>query len=102
MNINEGDIGGWGSKHKIPFTQYLRPHGKRQAVFFYTDSKELYDKAQRIIDSGLAFECEVLMNGVVSFTISNGEEDLAIELAENGPKVPAAVTKLINDFKENP
>jgi hypothetical protein len=83
---------------KIPFTQFLRPNGRKQAVMFMCDDKVIFDKAQQIIATGLRFECEELMSGVVSLTISSEEDDLAFATCMNGPDVPGAVKELISSF----
>ena len=38
------------------------------------------------------------MRGLVSLTISDGEEDVAVELIANGPEVPKAVDRMISEF----
>ncbi len=82
----------------IPFTQYLRPDGRRHRVTIQLDVVT-EDKARKIIERGLTFETEVLANGLVSFTITDEEEgDLAIEISPNGPNVPEAIKKLVADF----
>ena len=82
----------------IPFTQYLRPHGKTRIEYFETQDEILVQQAYDIINSGFNFECELLASNEVSLTISNGSEDLAIELIQNGPEVPKAVQRLIENF----
>jgi hypothetical protein len=84
----------------IPFTQYRRPHGEKRQQFFDCD-ESLANKAQAIIERGYCFEVEVLMNGIVSLTISNGKEDVAIELSPNGPEIPGAVERLVENFFDN-
>ena len=84
----------------IPFTQYLRPNGRK----FQTSierPKEIADKAFKLIDSGYRFEAEILTTGQVSFTIHDiaEEEDVAIEICANGPLVPSAVDRLIAKFE---
>lgn len=87
----------------IPFTQFIRPNGRRKLVHIERPP-EIEAKAQQIIDSGLRFECEHL--GVppglpdISLTITHPQKGyLAIELCCNGPAVPLAVDKLIMEFK---
>jgi len=82
----------------VPFTQFLRPDGRTRAVVISMPD-EVADKARSIIANGLRFECEELMTGVVSLTISDNEKDLAQELCENGPEVPKLVEKLITEFE---
>ena len=81
----------------IAFTQYLRPDGRKRSVT--TERPEPIEAlARRIVDAGYAFECEELMTGDVSLTITNDEGDADIELVANGPDVPAAVDRLIERF----
>lgn len=82
----------------IPFTQFLRPDGRQKGVFFECDDPKVLEKALVIIKRGLRFECEELMNGMVSMTISNQDEDLAFQLVPNGPQVPEAVKALVMEF----
>lgn len=88
------------SENEIPFTQYLRPSGTTRQIRIER-SKEVYEKAMRIIDAGFVFEAEALGTGICSFTITDREEeeDVAIELCPNGPKVLEAIDKLVNDFE---
>lgn len=85
----------------IPFTQYLRPNGRKKPVEI-DRSAEIERLANVFITSGGRFECEELNTGVVSLTAfhpKGGEDgdgdDIAIELVRNGPEVPAAVDKLV-------
>lgn len=86
----------------IPFTQYLRPHGRPRQIEFETtpDQAAVEAEALRIIAAGYRFECEELSTGDVSLTIvgpdENGDEtDVAIEVVPNGPAVVAAVERLV-------
>lgn len=87
----------------VPFTQYLLPDGRRQPVEIQVDD-ETAAKAQQMLDADLRFECEVLRNGVVSFTIVGyhppieEEGDIDMKLVPNGPKVPGAVKEMIMGF----
>lgn len=83
----------------IPFTQFLRPNGKRLAVYVVRP-EPVTEKARAIVAAGYVFECEEMMSGIVSFTIVNPrtEEDVAHELCRNGPAVLVAVDKLITEF----
>ena len=86
----------------IPFTQYLRPNGRKVPVFI--DRPEtISSKAVAIIAAGNCFECEQLMSGLISLTIfgknKEGEEvDLAIELVTNNKAVPAAIDRMVEGF----
>lgn len=83
----------------IPFTQYLRPNGRRVEVDI-DRPEEIERKAQQIIAAGYVFECEHLSTGHASLTIADPEkeEDVAIEVVMNGPDVPAAVDRLVSKF----
>jgi len=83
----------------IPFTQYLMPDGRKRDVSI-SRPKEIYDKVLDIIDAGYRFEAEVLTTGQVSLTITGKDEDVDIEVVENGPKVPLAVDNMVNRFWE--
>lgn len=86
----------------IPFTQYLRPNGRRESVEVERplDIEEL---AWEFIDSGGYFECEELTTGQVSLTAGHPSceaGDMAIVICENGPDVPTAVDKLVGNAIE--
>ena len=83
---------------QIPFTQYLRPNGRKVQVFFECRDPAVAEKAQQILAAGLRLECEELMNGMVSLTVSDDEDDLAHQFVMNGPGVPGAVERLIMEF----
>lgn len=87
----------------IPFTQYLRPDGRRKSVEIIR-SQPIMDKAEQIIAAGYSFEIEELSNGMISMTISgydphiDEDGDVAHEICANGPDVPAKVDKMITGF----
>lgn len=85
---------------EIPFTQYLLPHGREKAIFINRDDL-VGQRAGELIEDGLRFESEILRSGEVSLTIHDPEtdEDIAIEITQNGPDVPKAVDRLILGFK---
>ncbi len=84
----------------IPFTQYILPHGRKQAISINCRAN-IEEKAKRIIEKGYCFECEVLTTGEVSLTITNDEDgDIAIEIVPNSLAVPIAVEALITKFQE--
>lgn len=83
----------------IPFTQYLRPHGRPVPVTIDMPD-EIENMAETFIKRGGSFECEVLAYGnMVSLTACyptpHGQDDIAIEVVVNGPAVPAAVERLV-------
>ncbi len=82
---------------EIPFTQYLRPDG-RQRPMVVDRPDEIALLAKQIMEAGHTFEAEVLTTGVISLTISDGEQDVASALSANGPEVIVAVDKMITDF----
>lgn len=81
----------------IPFTQYLRPDGRRVDIVIERP-EPVVRMARILIDHGYAFEAEVLTNGLVSLTMVHPDEDhdLAIEVVMNNQSVPEAVDRLIN------
>lgn len=82
----------------IPFTQYIRPHGRAVPVSIEV-ADDIAAKAQTIMSRGLCFECEVLNTGEVSLTITDPEEgDLDIRVLPNGPGIREGVEALIRDF----
>ena len=83
----------------VPFTQFLLPDGRAKSVSIQTDAGTA-EKAFDLIRRGYRFECECLMTGEVSLTCESKNEDdgpIAIEICANGPAVPTAVAKLIDD-----
>jgi|SRR6478609_8136340 len=86
--------------HKIPFTQFLRPNGRRELIHMPTSDDELFAKANKIIEAGYEFQAEVLSDDITcSFTITHPEDgDVAIKLCANGPQTLAAVNDMITEF----
>src|SRR5215831_21154832 len=82
----------------IPFTQYLRPDGRRRAVEIDM-SQEVEDLAERFIVAGGRYECEELTTGHASLTavydVDGEDQDIAIEVCPNGPEVLGRVEKLV-------
>ena len=81
----------------VEVTQFLRPDGIRRNLQIKL-SGEYEKKAEQIINDGYCFECEVLPSLEVSFSISNGEEDVYIEIAEGRPGALKAFEKVIDDY----
>lgn len=81
----------------IPFTQYLKPNGRRADVSIERPA-HIASMADRIMERGYRFECEVLTTGQVSLTIADYEGDHDIELCNNGIEVPATVDRLVTRF----
>jgi hypothetical protein len=82
----------------IPFTQYLRPDGRRTDVSIDRPA-DVEAMANVFISAGGCFECEELLTGHASLTavfpLNEGPEDIAIEVVPNGPPVEAAVDRLV-------
>ena len=81
----------------IPFTQYLRPDGRRTPVEI-DRPPEIETLAHEFIDRGGYFECEELTTGHASLTAGHPDAeqgDIAIEVVKNGPAVPDAVDRLV-------
>jgi len=81
---------------RIPFTQYLRPNGRRREITVEMPDHVVL-KAQKLLDLGCHFDAEVLTTGVISFTCEKGDDVLSIRLCENGPPVQIAVADLVDD-----
>lgn len=87
----------------IPFTQFLRPNGRRTSVSIER-GQQIEHTASRLIAAGCRFEIEELRDGTVSIeALANNAEDaesphcLALELVSNGPAVPGTVDKVVTD-----
>jgi hypothetical protein len=87
----------------IPFTQFLRPNGRRTTVSIERGT-EVEAMAAKLIGAGCRFEIEELMTGMVSIeAVADNTADsesphcLALELVQNGPSVPATVDKLVKE-----
>lgn len=92
----------------IPFTQYMRPNG-RKVPCEIERPEEIEKEAHRFIQAGGVFESEVLRTGDFSFTAQYEGQDIAIVLvfaAEIGEArrqggyqqlVEASVDKLVKD-----
>lgn len=80
----------------IPFTQFLRPDGAVRSMRV-DRPPDIEALVQRIIGFGYRFECEELATGQVSLTVTDPveEEDIEVELSENGPPVLEAVDRLV-------
>lgn len=78
----------------IPFTQYLRPNGRKSQIAIER-SAEVEAKAQKIIEAGYGFECEMLQTGEIHLDCCNMEQQIASEVVPNGPQVIAAVDRVV-------
>ena len=73
------------------------PNG-RQRCEWIKRSADIEALAQKLIDFGWRFECEMLSTGEISLTIFaiEEEEDVCIEIIPNGLEVLDAVDRLVN------
>lgn len=85
----------------IPFTQFLRPNGRRAQVSIQRPAP-IEEMALQLTSAGCRFEIEELQTGLVSIEAVAANHDspddphcLALELVVNGPAVPEAVDALI-------
>jgi len=82
----------------IPFTQYLRPHGRKRQTGVEMPP-EVEALAEAFIERGGWFECEELTTGEVSLTacwdMPDGDNDIEIDVVANGPGVPEAIDRLV-------
>lgn len=82
----------------IPFTQYMRPDGRPVHVTIDMP-EEVEAVAQEFINYGGWFECEHLATGHASLTacwhMPDGDNDIAIRVVPNGPKVLEAVEDIV-------
>jgi len=82
---------------EIPFTQYLRPNGRKAEVSIDRPD-EIANLAHRIIERGFRFECEHLTTGHASLTIAGPDDDEDIEVVQNEPDVPIAIDRMVKRF----
>lgn len=97
--IDMDDLEGPVKVYHIPFTQFMRPDGRKVPQNFATEDRDLYMTANRLRDKGMWFEAEVLTTGHASFTVMQDDEDnpqVDIEVVMNGPGVPDAVKRLFD------
>jgi len=79
---------------RAELTQFLRPNGrqKRQYTNLPINIQPLYSE---MLIANCRLEAEVLMNNMVSITVSNGEEDIDISLTRNGPEVQMGMVAML-------
>jgi hypothetical protein len=82
-------------KYTVPFTQFLRPDGRRKVIALAVD-KNTHEKAMTIINAGLSFEIEILTTGVVSATLSSRDADLLFDVGPNDDTLPGRMCRLID------
>lgn len=86
--------------NKIPFIQFMLPDGRQEETILTAESPSTAKMASEILmTKRYRFECEVLRTGQVSVTCADRqeEEDIAIEICQNGPAVPVAVSKMVKE-----
>mgnify|MGYP000255661942 CR=1 FL=1 len=85
---------------QIPITQFMRPNGRPVQQHLEVDEQTAYDCGV-IRMNGYRFECEELINGLVSLTITDDECDHAIEMCNNAPgQVLEAFKTMTSKFVE--
>lgn len=84
----------------IPFTQFLRPDGRRTAVTIDMP-QDIFDLAQEFIAAGGSYTSELLPGDDVSlcaeFTVEDERRDVVCVVCFNNSSVPVAVEQLINE-----
>lgn len=83
----------------IPITHYIRPHGRPREETIDRPA-EIEALAQKFIEAGGRYECEILTTGEASLTAvfcgeDGDEQDVEIEICDNGPPVGEAVDALV-------
>jgi len=78
----------------IPFTQYLRPDGRKAFVTIDMPA-EVEAIASELIKNGYHFDIEELTTGAVSMTCEKYDDSISMEVCSNGPAVVECVEKLI-------
>jgi len=78
----------------IPYVQFLRPDGRQKEGFFDLQ-EDLEDELDSLTRCGCRVEAEVLVTGEVSLTISSSDEDIDIEISQNGPEVLENLAKML-------
>ena len=88
----------------IPFTQYMRPDGRKVSVIIERDG-EIEALANAFISAGGWYEVEHLTTGHASLTAcmntDEGPDDIEIEVVPNGPGVGDAVDRLVQRSVEH-
>lgn len=79
----------------VPVTQFLRPDGRQSNLSAPVYSRAVYDKAMEAVKAGVRFTAEVIGYGEVSLVAEWKGDDIAIELANNGPEIDGAFERVI-------
>lgn len=84
---------------RVSYTQYMAPHGRRvQRTMSVEGTVKL--KANTVETMGGRFEAEVLSTDEVSLTVAYDDDDIAMEIVPNGPKVLEAFDRLVDSALE--
>lgn len=78
----------------IPFTQYVLPDGRKRSEHIERPA-DIEAMADKFIESGGRYECEILTTGHVSLTAVKGDDDVEIVICSNGPGVGERVDELV-------
>jgi len=88
---------------EIPFTQFLRPDGRRKDTWIDMPV-EVELQARRFIEEGGSYTSEILPGNDVSlcaeFTVDGERQDVVCIIVLNGPDVVAGVTRLVYESYE--
>jgi len=80
----------------MQFTQLCLPDGRKKKIEC-TRPPDVEIKAKLFEINGMRFTAEILRTKEVSFTISDGENDIAIEVCANDDEVLLAIDRLIRN-----
>ena len=78
----------------IPFIQCIRPHGRREPTEYESDP-ETEALAKEVLEFGYRFTVEALPGDLVSLCCEGHDEDIVVEIAQNGPKVDEKVKLVV-------
>jgi len=82
----------------IPFTQYVRPHGRQRPVSIEMPAY-VEEIAFNFIEGGGWYEAEVLPDGQISLTacavVNDEPDDVECIITANGPGMRDAVERLV-------
>jgi hypothetical protein len=78
----------------VEVVQYMRPDGR--AVLMHTDIRDAFEAPYHAIRMrGWRLTAEHLIDGAVSLTVEDDEQDFPCEIVANGPEVQPAIERLI-------
>jgi len=79
---------------KVDVMQYLLPKGHQRPMTVELPDVHK-DAYQQMIGLGFRFEAEILTTDEVSVTVCDGEEDIDINISNNGPDVLTGMSKML-------